>query len=33
MISFGSTRSKIAKAECGENIPRLEITEVALRPL
>ena len=30
MKFFGSTKSKIAKNENGENVPHLEITEVVL---
>ena len=30
MILLGSTKNKITKNENGENIPRLEITEVVL---
>ena len=30
MIFLGSTKNKITKNENGENIPRLEITEVVL---
>ena len=30
MKSLGSTKSKITKHEDGENVPHLEITEVAL---
>ena len=31
MKLLGSTKSKITKAENGENVPYLEITEVVLR--
>ena len=30
MKTFGSTKSKITKAENGENVPHLETTEVLL---
>ena len=30
MKLFGSAKSKIAKHENGENVPRLELTEVVL---
>ena len=30
MMKFGSTKSEITKKENGENVPRLEITEVLL---